>query len=62
MQLHQKRPVKCAGEAGIALRAKRCDSIYFCASVRVVVGRFAFGSGDEVCEGLRGVCGVWCAL
>ncbi len=35
MQLHQKRPVKRAGEAGIALRASRGDRIYFarlCAS------------------------------
>lgn len=29
MHLHQKRPVKRAGEAGIALRARRGDRIYF---------------------------------
>jgi len=35
MHLHQNRPIKRAGEAGIALRARRDDSIYFarlCAS------------------------------
>ncbi|AVG37638.1 hypothetical protein OUHCRE2_26950 [Enterobacter asburiae] len=35
MHLHQKRSVKRAGEAGIALRARRDNSIYFarlCAS------------------------------
>ncbi|TYF75307.1 hypothetical protein DJ537_16300 [Enterobacter hormaechei] len=29
VQLHQKRPIKRAGEAGIALRARRGDRIYF---------------------------------
>lgn len=42
MHLHQNRSVKRAGEAGIALRARRGDRIYFarlCASVRVVAER-----------------------
>ncbi|HAS1308966.1 TPA: hypothetical protein I4D15_02030 [Enterobacter bugandensis] len=41
MHLHEKRPVKRAGETGIALRAGRGDRIYFtrlCASWWRAVG------------------------
>ncbi|MGF6099570.1 hypothetical protein M2429_000223 [Enterobacter sp. A4] len=62
MQLHQKRPIKRVGEAGIALRARRGDGIYFCASVRVVVARCNVKSVKVMSGRLRRVCGVWFAL
>jgi hypothetical protein len=53
MHLHQKRPIKRAGEAGIALRAGRGDRIYFtrlCALLRgaVLSGRVMRCAGDCV--------------
>lgn len=55
MQLHQKRPMKRAGEAGKALRAGGGADFIFSASQRVVTA-FGLCAGALVC--LRGVlCG-----
>ncbi|AKF38586.1 hypothetical protein LI89_08860 [Yersinia enterocolitica] len=58
MQVHEKRPAKRAGVAGIALRAKGFDTLIY----RSWAGRgAAFGWVGNQCVfmGCEGVAGVW---
>lgn len=58
MQVHEKRPAKRAGVAGIALRAKGFDTLIY----RSWAGRgaaFCWVGNQGVFMGCEGVAGVW---